>query len=524
MRARLTAGTAGTVALVLSLLYLLAPAMGTDLSAQVARAGFVTRHGLVPIDFGWYGGQSQFGYSLLTAPLGSVVGVRTLGVLAAVGSAVAFAYLLTRWRAHRPMLGGVLGAFVLVANLVSGRTTFAVGTAFGLLALCAVSASRPGRTLRLTVAAASAALATWASPLAGLFTGLAGGALLLAGLVRKDGRWRHDGPLAESLVLCVAPVAALLPMAVLFGNGGVQPFTADSMRVNVALTAVAFVLVPARRRTLRIGAVLTLALLVAAFYVPTPIGSNALRLPMLFALPVIAAFATLDRRWLAAALVALVWWQSPVVLSDLRRAGSPEAHPDFYRPLLDELARRAPVGRVEVVPLQDHWETVYVAAKVPLARGWERQSDVERNRLFYRLTLDSGAYADWLRGNAVSYVALAVDSVPDTYGQKEAALVASGPSYLREVWSDQTWRLYAVVDPTPLVEAPGRLVASTQDGVTLTTDVPGDVRVRVRWSRWLSVNGPGACLAPAADGWTTVRVARPGRYRLSSSLRPGPRC
>ncbi|NJC69649.1 hypothetical protein HC031_07945 [Planosporangium thailandense] len=521
MRVRLTAGA---TALVFSIIYLLAPAMGTDLSAQVARAGFVTRHGLAPIDFGWYGGQRQFGYSLLTAPLGALVGVRTLGAVAAVVSAVAFAYLLDRWRAHRPMLGGVLGALVLVANLVSGRTTFAVGTAFGLLALCAVSASRPGRVVRLVLAAVCAALATWASPLAGLFSGLAGGALLLAGLVRKDGRWRSDGRLAESLVLCLAPVAALLPMTVLFGNGGVQPFTADSMRVNVALTAVAFAMVPARQRALRFGAVLTVALLVAASYVPTPIGSNALRLPMLFALPVIAAFATLDRRWLAAALVALVWWQSPVVISDLRRTGSPEAHPGFYQPLLDELARRAPVGRVEVVPLQDHWETVYVAAHVPLARGWERQSDVDRNPLFYRLTLDSGAYADWLRGNAVSYVALAVDSDPDTYGQKEAALVASDPPYLREVWSDQTWRLYAVVDPAPLVDAPGRLVASAQDGVTLATDRPGDVKVRVRWSGWLSVDGPGACLAPAADGWTTVRVSRPGRYRLTSALRPGPRC
>jgi hypothetical protein len=60
--------------------------------------------------------------------------------------------------------------------------------------------------------------------------------------------------------------------------------------------------------------------------------------------------------------------------------------------------------------------------------------------------------------------------------------------------------------------------------VTLVTDVSGDVLVRVRWSRWLTVGGPGACVAAAADGWTTVRVTRPGEYRLSSGLRPGPDC
>jgi hypothetical protein len=524
MRARSPAAAAGVVALALSVAYLLAPSMGTDLSAQVARSGFFARHGVAPIDFGWYGGESQFGYSLLTAPLGAVLGVRPVGVVAAVVSAVAFGYLLVRWHAHRPLLGGVLGALVLVANLVSGRTTFAVGTACGLLALCAVSAPRPGRTVRLVLAAGLAALATWASPLAGLFVGLAGGALLLGGLNRRDGRWRADGCLAESLVLCLAPAAALLPMAVLFGNGGVQPFTAESMRVNVALAAVAFVIVPARHRTVRFGAALTVVLLVVAFYLPSPVGSNALRLPMLFALPVVAAFATLDRRWLAAVGVALVWWQSPVVITDLARAGSAETRAAFYRPLTDELARRAPVGRVEVVPLRDHWETVYVAAAVPLARGWERQADVERNPLFYRATLETDEYRAWLRRNAVSYVALAAASQPDTYGQREAALVATAPPYLREVWRDRVWRLYAVVDPAPLVDRAGRLVKSSPAGVTLATDVPGDVLVRVRWSRWLAVDRPGACVAPAADGWTTVRVTRPGEYRLSSGLRPGPEC
>jgi hypothetical protein len=233
--------------------------------------------------------------------------------VAAVVSAAALGWLFVRHRARHPVLAGVLGAVVLVGNLVSGRITFAVGLAFGLLALCAVSAERPARPVRLALAAVAAALATWASPVAGLFVGVAGAALLVAGLRRGDGPgrrlpggWRTDRPLGESLVLCLAPARAHAPMAVLFGNGGTQPFTGESMRINVALAVLVFFAVPRRRRVLRSGAALTVLLLVAAYHVPSPVGSNALRLPMLFALPLLAGYAVLPGLRLAALLAATV--------------------------------------------------------------------------------------------------------------------------------------------------------------------------------------------------------------------------
>lgn len=522
---------ATVAALLLTVAFLLAPPMGTDLAAQVARAGFVERHGGAPIDFGWYGGVNQYGYSLFTARLGAWLGVRPLGALAAVVAAAALGWLFVRHRARRPVLAGVLGAVVLVGNLASGRITFAVGLAFGLLALCAVSADRPARPPRLVLAALLAALATWASPVAGLFTGLAGAALLLGSLRRGagpgrrlPGGWRADRPLAESLVLCLVPAVALAPMAVLFGNGGTQPYSAESMRINVALAVLVFFVLPRRRRVPRIGAVLTVLLLVAAYYLPSPIGSNALRLPMLFALPLLAGYAPLPGRWLAGLLAAAVWWQSPVMLSDVGRAGSAESSATFHQPLVDELARRQPVGRVEVVPLRDHWESAYLPPTVPLARGWERQADTERNPLFYAGGLDAASYADWLRREAVSYVALAPDSPLDRWGREEADLIEAGQPYLREVWRDPTWRLYAVVDPTPLVGPPGRLLAADQAGVRFATDRPGDVPVRVRWSRWLALSGPDGCLTAGADGFVTVRVTTPGEYRVGSSLRPSGQC
>ncbi|WP_207919568.1 hypothetical protein [Micromonospora sp. KC207] len=524
------------MAALLGVAFLLAPPMGTDLAAQVARADFVGRHGATPVDLGWYGGVDQFGYSLFTARLAAWTGPRPLGAVAAVLAAAALGHLFARHRARRPLLAGVLGAVVLVGNLASGRVTFTVGLALGLFALCAVDTDRPTapgwvRPARLALAGLLAALTTWASPVAGLFIGLAGAALVLASLRRGPGPgralpagWRADRPLGESLTLCLAPALALAPMALLFGNGGTQPFTAESMRINVALAMVVFFAVPRRRRTLRVGAALTVLLLVAAQLVPSPIGSNALRLPMLFALPLLAGYAPLPGPWLAGLLAACVWWQNPVMIADLSRAGSPESAAAYYRPLVDELARRQPVGRVEVVPLRDHWESAYLPDTVPLARGWERQVDTARNPLFYGDDLTAGAYAAWLRREAVAYVALAPDSVPDRYARQEAALVAAGQPYLREVWRDGTWRLYAVTEPAPLVGPPGRLVDSGRAAVGFTVDAPGDVLVRVRWSRWLTLTGPGGCLAPAPDGFVAVRGATPGAYRVGSSLRPSGQC
>ncbi|RSM64938.1 hypothetical protein DMB66_18340 [Actinoplanes sp. ATCC 53533] len=523
------------VSVLLSVAFLLAPAMGTDLAAQQARADFFAEHGWAPVDFGWYGGVGQFGYSLLTAPLGSVVGMRVLGAVAAVVASVAFGWLLWRTGARRPLAGGLIGALVLAANLASGRITFAVGLALALAALCvaatepsgsgAAGLSGPGwRWLRIAGVFVLSALATWASPVAGLFAGLAGAALLLTGPVRAGFRsWRPDPWWPQALSLCLGPVLALAPMALLFGNGGRQPFTAESMKIHIALAVLVVLVVPPRCLAVRIAGALTVVLLLGAFYLPSPIGSNALRLPMLFTIPVIAALAQLGRARLVLLLAAVFWWQPFVVTGDLGRAGSPESRPGFHQPLVRELARRAP-GRVEVVPLRDHWESVYVADQVPLARGWERQVDTDRNALFYRDALSPQDYVAWLRANAVSYVAIAPAAVPDRYARGESALVLNGVPELREVWRDDTWRLYEVTGAQPLVSAPAQLVRSDRGGVTVRVPLGRDVLVRVHWSRWLSLAGPAACLTAGPDGWTELRVTTPGEYRLTSSLRPGPKC
>jgi len=210
--------------------------------------------------------------------------------------------------------------------------------------------------------------------------------------------------------------------------------------------------------------------------------------------------------------VGLALWQPPLLLSDLRDAGNPTAAPAYWRPLLDELRRRGPVGRVEIPPTRDYWEAAYAARAVPLARGWLRQTDLSRNGLFFTgRPLDPDRYADWLRDNGVSYVALP-DAALSWVARTEAALIRSGPAYLSPVWRSPHWTLYEVAGRPSIVDG-GTLVAATGAAVTLDVGSAGDVLVRVRWSPWLRADR-GARPRPGPGGWTTLSAPAPGRYTV----------
>jgi hypothetical protein len=282
-----------------------------------------------------------------------------------------------------------------------------------------------------------------------------------------------------------------------------------------------FLLLPKQQRALRIGTVIAGLATIAAYYVPTPVGSNVIRLPMLFAAPIAVAFSTIDRRWLAAIIAAICWWQPPLVQDDLGQAGDRAAQRWFYEPLIDELQRVGPVGRVEVVPLRDHWESTYVADAVPIARGWLRQVDVDRNGLFYG-GLTPKTYREWLYDNAVDYVALPKQDKPnerelDFAGKAEAALIAANLSYLKRVWENGDWELYQVIGGSELVTFPGRLMSSSAMGIEFDVPVATRLLVRVRYSDWLVLKGPAGCVRPKGD-WVEVELRRGGTYTLTSEL------
>ncbi|HEX2357671.1 MAG TPA: hypothetical protein VHI50_14595, partial [Micromonosporaceae bacterium] len=285
MSARRTLAVTSALAVALAAAYLLLPPMGTDLSAQVARADFLAEHGLTPIDLRWYGGVNQFGYSLISPAVMAALGVRLTGAVALVGAAVAFVTLLIRTGVPRPLLGGLVGAVCIADNLVSGRVTYGLGVAFGVAALLALTlpaGDRRGRAVRYAAAAAAAVLASAASPVAGLFVVLAGAALLLTRRV------------ADGLVLVAASGVPLAATALLFSEGGWMNISrTETIHAVVASLAVAALVTPA---PVRVGALLSAAGVTLAALVHTPVGLNATRLAIMFSLPVVAATARLPGR------------------------------------------------------------------------------------------------------------------------------------------------------------------------------------------------------------------------------------
>ena len=496
------------VATVGAALYLLVAPPSADLAAQEYRADL----GLVLWNNGWYAGHHTPGYSVLFPPLGGLLGARVPGALGAVAAAALFAALALRhWHGEGAARAAALWfAAGTTAVLLTGRLTFLLGVAIGLGALLALACDRRA------LAAALAALTTLASPVAGLFAALAAVAWALAD---RRARGAAGGAIA---LAAIAPTAVML---VLFPQGGSEPFVASAFWPALAGTLLIAALLPARERTLRIGALLYAAALVGAFAIATPLGGNASRLGALAAGPILLG-ALAGRRsplLLAALALPLAYWPLYPAVRDVARAsGDPSLQASYYEPLLEYLATRPARGgfRVEIPFTENHWEARYVAGGrdgFPLARGWERQLDRRYGALFYDGRLDAASYRAWLDDRAVAYVA--VPDVPlDDAGRGEARLIQDGVPYLREVWRDESWRVYAVSRPKPIAGGGATATLSTGGEITLRATRRGDVLVRVHHTRWWRVTSGRGCVSAAPGGLTRVRVLEPGTVRIRARL------
>lgn len=512
-------------------IYLAWEPQSADLAAQTFRVELFEAQGFQVWSNAWYGGFHLPGYSLLFPPLGAWLGVRVVGVLAAVASAGLFAAIANERYGERARVGVLWFAAATAINLLTGRITFALGIAVGLAALLALQRGRSW------LAAALSFLTVLASPVAGLFLAIAGVAVAIACRPAVAGR---RGWIGGALV-AVGALATLGALAVAFPTGGVEPFVTSAFQ-NVPLFAiVALVLLPGDERTLRWGVGIYALLAIALFAFDTPVGGNVARLGALFAGPVLAV-ALWGRRTLALAILALplLAWQLFPAIRDVSDAeGDPSTEAAFHRPLVDELDRLT-VGtptRVHVLPTRNRWESVYVADSYPLARGWMRQAESDDFELFQDDDLTPEAYLSWLRERAVSYVAVPLGVDLDYLADDEAELIEAGLPYLDLAWETADWRLYEVRGPGPFVtsaDAPGPAAADARladlgpESFDLTADAPGDYLVRVRYTPYWDA-GEGACVADDGD-WTLVRVSTPGlvharaRFDLDAALGASDEC
>ncbi len=472
---------------------------GGDLAAQDAWAEFVGRHPDSAYNLAWYGGMHPVSYSVISPYVMSVLGVRSTMMIAGTLSAALTALILVRVPAVRnPMACSLAGVFAFLCNALSGRVTFGLGMMFALGAVAAVFCWphrwRRKRWAKAVVAAPLAGLATACSPVAGLFLGVVAAALFL--------NKRRPGAYAIGL----APVVVVALSAWLFPFSGTQPMAFGSTALPLAFGVLVLVLVPRGWRTVRTAAACYTVGTFLTWLIDSQIGSNISRLPMLFAGVVLLAALPYtrprSRRWyaLAVAFLGLNLWIGFKGVDDVIRT-RPDASWAFeVAPLINQLqVREARKARVEVVPASSHRESSALSPYINLARGWNRQADMERNPLFYDDTLNAVNYREWLHRWAVRYVVLPTGA-PDSGAEREAELIAEGLPYLNQVWSDANWRLYEVADATPLAEAPAQVDRAAENEVVLRLDRPARIKIRVPYSPWLALmDGNGGKLEPPQE-------------------------
>jgi hypothetical protein len=338
---------------------------------------------------------------------------------------------------------------------------------------------------------------------------------------------------APGVALAAGAALPTLALVVAFPQGGTFPFVVSAF--VPAFAAGVAVAVAAPPGPLRAGGALYALLCLAAFAIPSPVGGNATRLGALLAAPVAFLLLWPHRRVALAVLaVPIAYWVLQPAVRDVRRAvGDPSTEAAFHRPLVDFLRARGDARRVRIeIPFtQNHGETRFVAPHVAIARGWERQLDRERNALFYENgALSPARYAEWLRRNAIAYVALPEGVPMDASAEEEKRLLLREPAFLREVGRPGRWRVWAVDRARPLASGGATVARLGADGFVLDAPRAGSTTVRVRYTPYWSLASGRGCIGPGPGGWTQVRARAAGRFTIGTRFGPGrvrassPRC
>ena len=491
-------------------LYLILDLRTGDLAAHLYRADLFGREEFTIWNGNWYGGHHTPAYSVLFPPLAHYLTPQLAGAIAAVVAAALFEPLARSQFGDKARWGALWFGFAVGVTLFTGRLPFLFGVAVGLGALLALQRGR------VALAAVLAVACSLASPVAGLF-------LALAALAYEVVARTRSGAILAGLA-----IAAPVLLSAAFPEGGFQPFTFRSFAAVPIFCALLFVILPREYRVLRVGAVLYALAATAAYLIDTPMGNNAVRLAELFGGALVVCFLPwrhelrLRPGLVAVLLVALAAWPLyPTVRDVIKNVNDESTKASYYEPLLDFLERegREP-GRIEIPFTRAHFEAYEVARQWPIARGWQRQLDIERNKLFYGGVLNDLTYATWLSENGVRYVALP-DAPLDSSARKESELIERGPNYLRQRWASEDWKVYEVMIPHPLLiaddDADIRLTSLRSDEFTLDVREPGEALVRAAWTRYWE---PRSGCVEREGHWTRVTAVQPGPLRVTVKITP----
>lgn len=511
----LAIGPAALVAVVLIALWLLLDPRTPDLAAQVYRVSLFRHEGFAVWDLHWYAGHALPGYSLLFPPLAVLLGMRLVAALAVLATAVLGERLLVGLYGEAGRWGAVWLAVAAVADLWVGRLTFALGVAFAVACLLAFVRGRPALAAALALSCAAA------SPVAGVLLALVA---LTHALLR-----RSAGP----LLTVAAPAGVLvIALALLFPEGGWEPYPTTSFIATVAVVLGFLWALPRGQRELRLGAVVYLGACVLFVALHTPMGANVERYGLLLAGSLL--LCVLGGRFTGVAVGVLCGIALWTVWGPLRETaavrGDAATGAAYYLPLERFLAAHGgDLERVEVPFTRSHWEAAFLAPTISLARGWEKQLDTRYDDVLLAPGLTAAGYHAWLRQQAVGYVALP-DAPLDPSSAAEGRLIRAGLPYLRQVFLSTHWRVYRVLDATPLVQGQGRMSALGHDSFGLLAKAPGRLLVRVRFTRYWTLTRGLGCVGRAPGGWTYVMARAAGeidvaaRFSLGRALGLGGSC
>jgi hypothetical protein len=483
---------------------------GADLAAHVFQRDLFLQHGFELWTNYWYAGRYSFvGYSLIYYPLSAWLGIKLLAVLSVAGATAAFTAVVERTWGTAAVWAGRVFAIAAAASVLTAAFPYALGLAFALAALLALSAGR------LVLFGLAAALAFAASPLAFLLL-----LVVLAGVAVTRARRELVKP-----ALAIAAVGAVaLLLWRLFPSGGTFPFSTAELLAALTFCGIGLALTwrVERARILRSIFAVYAVTCVIAYAVPSSLGENVARLR--YAAVPVAVLTLSLRRWrplpyaLGALALALSWNATPLAFSVVHNANDPSSQAAYWRPVVRYLHRElTPSYRVEAVDTSGHWDAVYLArADIPIVRGWFRQDDFPQNELLYD-SLGRRSYLAWLHRLGVGYVVL-TDAPLDYSARGEAALIRRGRSGLRPVFRSRHATVYAVPDPVPIVTGPDRprVLAFRDSSLVLGLHRAGTYRVSVHYSPYLAA--VGACIRESQSGMVVLDARRAGRLKLAFTV------
>jgi hypothetical protein len=505
-RTWLTSGISPTAAAAAAIAILALGWRGSDLPAQIFRADLVKRYGFVLWNMQWYGGHPTLDYSVITPVLGALMGPMVLCALSGLAAAILFDRIVRYHFGSAWWIGSLWFAFGTATNLMVGRVTFALGITFGLATVLAIQHHLRGLALF------GAIVTSLASPVAGLFLAIVATSWALSS------RSRRIPGLAIAFAACL-PIGII---TLLFPDPGPFPYYGWGLVRDLSVCALFIFAMKGPYKPMRWGAVVYAAVLITTFLVPTALGGNVSRLGQYVGAPLIACALWSQRRIVIVAMVLpMVLWQWVPAMSAVAWSGhDPSTTKAYYQPLVNYINNVPGVpGRIEIPFTYRHWETAYVAPEVPLARGWERQLDIERNPLFYNEdpnALNALSYYGWLLDNAVEYVALP-NTALDSSAIAERQLLQSNLPYLHKVWSNPDWQLWRFDGYPGMIEGSATVLGMDADSFRLIVYKPGTVIVRVRPSSHWQVNGQG-CANADESGWTRLENVPTGLVVVSQAV------